>query len=72
MGARLEYSQPQHYWILMQLTLVGTVHAETGLATSNELLKILERLKPEVIFAEIQPSYIEQYCALESLGDVHD
>jgi hypothetical protein len=56
----------------MQLTLVGTVHAETGLATSNELLKILERLKPEVIFAEIQPSYIEQYCALESLGDVHD
>jgi len=62
MGARLEYSQPQHYWILMQLTLVGTVHAETGLATSNELLKILERLQPEVIFAEIPLSYIEQYC----------
>jgi hypothetical protein len=46
----------------MQLTIVGTVHAETGLANSNELLKILERLKPDVIFAEIPPSYVGRYC----------
>lgn len=46
----------------MQLTLVGTVHAETGIATSNELLRMLECLKPNVIFAEIPPSHIDQYC----------
>lgn len=45
----------------MQLTLVGTVHAEAGLATVDELRRILGRLKPEVIFAEIPSSHVEQY-----------
>jgi hypothetical protein len=45
----------------MQLTLVGTVHAEAGLATVDELVQILDRLKPEIIFAEIPSSHVDRY-----------
>jgi hypothetical protein len=35
----------------MRLSLVGTVHAERGLANVEELLGILDGLKPDVVFA---------------------
>jgi len=45
----------------MRLSLLGTVHAENGLANGVELLAILERLTPDVIFAEIPAAEVDQY-----------
>ena len=38
------------------ITIVSTTHSETGLCTSSELLKIFEKIDPDVIFEEIPPS----------------
>lgn len=46
---------------LMRLSLIGTVHAESGLANAVELLAILERLAPNVIFAETPSANLDQY-----------
>lgn len=46
----------------MRLSLVGTVHAESGLANVVELRAILERLKPDVLFVEIPSDCVDQYC----------
>lgn len=46
----------------MRISLVGTVHAESGLANVVELRAILERLKPDVLFVEIPPECVGQYC----------
>src|SRR5262245_60034581 len=40
---------------LMRISLVGTVHAESGLANAAELEAILSHIRPDVIFAEISP-----------------
>lgn len=45
----------------MRVSLVGTVHAESGLATVGELQAILERSQPDVIFAEIPASHVDRY-----------
>lgn len=45
----------------MRVSLVGTIHAERGLASAAELGAILERIHPEVIFAEIPASHIKRY-----------
>src|SRR5262245_9057130 len=45
----------------MRISLVGTIHEESGLANIVELLGILERLQPDVIFAEIPSAYIDEY-----------
>ena len=45
----------------MRVSLVGTIHGEAGLASVGELQAILERLKPEVIFAEIPAAEIDRY-----------
>lgn len=57
----------------MRISLVGTTHAERGLATVGELQLILERCKPEVIFAEIPATHAERYtnashATLESIA----
>lgn len=57
----------------MRLSLVGTVHAESGLANVVELQAILERLNPDVLFVEIPSDYVDQYCdsshgSLESIA----
>lgn len=39
----------------MRVTLVATVHEESGLANVSELCAILDRIRPEVIFMEIPP-----------------
>jgi hypothetical protein len=46
---------------LMRVSLVGTVHAESGLADVVELQAILERFQPDVIFAEIPSADVDQY-----------
>lgn len=55
----------------MRISLVGTVHAESGRANAAELLAILESLQPDAIFAEIPSTHLDEYLdpsrdALES------
>jgi len=45
----------------MRISLIGTVHAESGLANSLELSAILKRLRPDVIFAEIPTANLADY-----------
>lgn len=45
----------------MRVSLVGTVHGESGLASVGELQAILERVKPDVIFAEIPVAEVDRY-----------
>jgi len=45
----------------MRLTLIGTVHAESGRANVAELRAILDRLAPDVIFAEIPSAFLADY-----------
>jgi hypothetical protein len=47
---------------LTRVSVIGTVHEEVGHANSSELLAILERIRPEVIFLEMPPSAIADYC----------
>jgi len=53
----------------MRISLIGTVHAESGRANVAELQAILGRLQPDVIFAEISPADLADYldCSLGSL-----
>ncbi len=45
----------------MRVSLVGTVHSESGQASVGALQDILERSEPEVIFAEIPASHADRY-----------
>lgn len=45
----------------MRISLIGTVHAECGRANAAELRAILDRLQPDVIFAEIPPANLADY-----------
>ena len=45
----------------MRITLIATVHAESGRANVAELRAILDRLAPDVIFAEIPSSFLADY-----------
>jgi hypothetical protein len=45
----------------MRITVVGTVHEENGLANVMELLEVLRRLQPDVIFAEIPAAHVDGY-----------
>ena len=46
---------------MTRVSVVGTVHEEDGLASVSELLPILERIQPEVIFLECPPEVFDQY-----------
>lgn len=45
----------------MRLTLIATVHVESGRANVEELRKILDRHAPDVIFAEIPSAFLADY-----------
>ncbi|WP_233890189.1 hypothetical protein [Paraburkholderia flagellata] len=45
----------------MRISLIGTVHAESGRANLAELRTILEHLQPDVIFAEIPTANLADY-----------
>ncbi len=46
---------------MKRVSVVGTRHEEKGCANSSELLAILERIKPEVIFLECPPAAFDAY-----------
>lgn len=52
------------------ISLVCTVHAERGKANASELLAILERIRPEVIFLELPPDAMEQFIVKGVMGDL--
>ena len=43
------------------ISLVCTVHEETGLANVSGLRAIVERIQPEVIFLEVPPAAFGEY-----------
>ncbi len=45
----------------MRVTLIGTVHGESGAATTAALVALLERLNPQVVFAEIPKANADRY-----------
>ncbi|MEY4316679.1 MAG: hypothetical protein RI902_487 [Pseudomonadota bacterium] len=45
----------------MLISLIGTVHVENGLANVSTLKAILDRLQPEVIYAEISTTMLSDY-----------
>lgn len=45
----------------MRISLIGIVHAESGRANAAELWAILDRLQPDVIFAEIPSANLADY-----------
>ena len=45
----------------MLISLIGTVHVENGLANVSALKAILDRLQPEVIYAEISTAMLSDY-----------
>jgi hypothetical protein len=45
----------------MRVSVVGTVHEESGLANVVQLQEILRRLQPDVIFAEIPAAHLDGY-----------
>lgn len=57
---------------MRKVVLLGTKHHEDGLINTNELLRILEKIAPDVVFEEIPPSFFDLYyktkerCSLES------
>ena len=46
---------------MSNVILVCTQHGENGRCTSYELCRILERIKPQIIFEEIPPSFFDEY-----------
>jgi hypothetical protein len=54
---------------MKRVSVVGTVHEEKGRANTSELVRILERIKPEVIFLEI-PSAAFDYHFNGNRGDL--
>ncbi len=46
---------------MYNITLVATIHSETGQCTPGELYKILEEINPEVIFDELPVHFAEMY-----------
>lgn len=41
--------------------MIGTFHEDDGLTTASELLALLERIKPEVIFLEVPAARFDEY-----------
>ena len=41
---------------MRKVILIATVHKNRGICNSNELLKIIKRIEPEVIYEEVPPS----------------
>jgi len=48
-------------FVMYNLSMIGVYHKAKGLCNHIELCKILERIKPDVIFEETPPSYFDKY-----------
>lgn len=53
---------------MAQVIVVGTVHAEKGLANVEELVTILEHFQPQVIFLEVPVGHLDEYFARPELS----
>lgn len=49
---------------MYNITLISTVHKEYGNCNSNELLKIIENIRPDVIFLEAQKDNFSRYAQM--------
>jgi len=56
---------------MFNVTLIGTFHSESGICNSDELYKILENIKPEVIFHEL-PTHLSEFCYSEKFDIVYN
>jgi pheromone shutdown protein TraB len=45
---------------MYNITLIGTHHRELGKCNSDELYKIIESIRPDVIFVELSPDLLEK------------
>jgi hypothetical protein len=45
----------------MRVSLIGTYHEERGAVTVSALLEILERIRPEVVFAETPRTHVDAW-----------
>ena len=46
---------------MYSITLIATVHRESGNCNSNEVYNIIERIAPDVIFEEIPTSFFDEF-----------
>lgn len=46
---------------MYNITLLGTMHTESGKCNSDELYKIIEELEPEIIFDELPSNEFDKY-----------
>lgn len=53
---------------MYNITLIGTFHSENGLCNSDELYKIIEGIKPEVIFEELPSKLFDIIYKANSLN----
>lgn len=55
---RLSIPQARNFVLCLsmnKITIIGTFHTEVGPCTSEELLKIIQKISPDVIFCEASP-----------------
>jgi hypothetical protein len=55
---------------MYNITLICTRHSEIGKCNINELYKIIERIKPDLIFEEIPPSFFDKYYITKTLSNL--
>ena len=51
---------------MYNITLICTVHSETGKCNSRELYKIIEEFKPEIIFEELSLAAYNQCYGIQN------
>ena len=55
---------------MKKIILINTYHGERGMCTSYELFKIFERIKPQVIFEEMPPSFFNEYYEMKTRSNL--
>lgn len=55
---------------MFNITLISSRHENLGECNSNELYKIIESIKPEVIFEEIPPTFFNKYYVEKSRSNL--
>jgi len=55
---------------MYNITLISTRHESLGKCNSIELFKIIEHIKPEVIFLEIPPTFFNEYYFDKGLSNL--
>lgn len=60
---------------MYSITLIGTNHSEQGKCNSDELYKIIEDIRPEIIFEEISSTIFDLFytakCVIDGIRKIH-